>query len=31
MPQCERQPPFYHPDPGHRAACWLLADKEVQA
>lgn len=31
MPQCERQPAFYSPKPGHRAACWLLADKEVQA
>ncbi|MBM3073866.1 ABC transporter ATP-binding protein [Enterobacter sp. RHBSTW-00994] len=31
MPQCERQPPFYRVEEGHRSACWLWADKEVQA
>ncbi|CAM7916365.1 ABC-type dipeptide/oligopeptide/nickel transport system, ATPase component [Lelliottia nimipressuralis] len=31
MPQCERQPAFYSVGEGHRAACWLWADKEVQA
>jgi peptide/nickel transport system ATP-binding protein len=31
MPQCERQPAFYGMGEGHRAACWLWADKEVQA
>lgn len=31
MPQCERQPGFYAPGEGHRAACWLWAEKEVQA
>ena len=31
MAQCERQPAFYSVDEGHRAACWLWADKEVQA
>ncbi|MDK9354919.1 ABC transporter ATP-binding protein [Lelliottia sp. V106_10] len=31
MPQCERQPAFYSVGQGHRAACWLWADKEVQA
>lgn len=30
MPQCERQPAFYSVGEGHRAACWLWADKEVQ-
>ncbi|QFQ10685.1 ABC transporter ATP-binding protein [Enterobacter sichuanensis] len=31
MPQCERQPAFYSVGEGHRAACWLWADKEIQA
>ena len=31
MPQCERQPAFYAAGEGHRAACWLWADKEIQA
>lgn len=31
MPQCERQPAFYAMGEGHRAACWLWADKEIQA
>lgn len=31
MPQCERQPAFYATGEGHRAACWLWADKEIQA
>ncbi|WP_312155073.1 ABC transporter ATP-binding protein [Lelliottia nimipressuralis] len=31
MAQCERQPAFYSVGEGHRAACWLWADKEVQA
>ena len=31
MPQCERQPAFYTAGEGHRAACWLWADKEIQA
>ncbi|UNC48730.1 ABC transporter ATP-binding protein [Enterobacter huaxiensis] len=31
MPQCERQPTFYATGEGHRAACWLWADKEIQA
>ncbi|MCW2094733.1 ABC transporter ATP-binding protein [Lelliottia amnigena] len=31
MPQCERQPAFYSVGEGHRAACWLWSDKEVQA
>ena len=31
MPQCERQPAFYSAGEGHRAACWLWADKEIQA
>ncbi|ELP5715627.1 peptide/nickel transport system ATP-binding protein [Enterobacter asburiae] len=31
MPQCERQPAFYIAGEGHRAACWLWADKEIQA
>ena len=31
MPHCERQPAFYSVGEGHRAACWLWADKEVQA
>ena len=31
MPQCERQPAFYNAGEGHRAACWLWADKEIQA
>jgi len=31
MPQCERQPGFYSVGEGHRAACWLWADKEIQA
>ncbi|MGK4352435.1 ABC transporter ATP-binding protein [Enterobacter sichuanensis] len=31
MPQCERQPAFYSVEEGHRAACWLWADKEIQA
>lgn len=31
MPQCERQPGFYALGEGHRAACWLWAEKEVQA
>lgn len=30
MPQCDRQPAFYSVGEGHRAACWLWADKEVQ-
>lgn len=30
MPQCERQPAFYSVGEGHRAACWLWAEKEVQ-
>lgn len=30
-PQCERQPAFYTAGEGHRAACWLWADKEIQA
>ena len=30
MPQCERQPAFYAAGEGHRAACWLWADKEIQ-
>ncbi|MBF4176569.1 ABC transporter ATP-binding protein [Lelliottia nimipressuralis] len=31
MPQCERQPAFYSVGEGHRAACWLWADKEIKA
>ncbi|MDU5500127.1 MAG: hypothetical protein E6099_03400 [Enterobacter sp.] len=31
MPQCERQPAFYAMGEGHRAACWLWANKEIQA
>lgn len=31
MAQCERRPAFYAIGEGHRAACWLWADKEVQA
>ena len=31
MLQCERQPAFYTAGEGHRAACWLWADKEIQA
>lgn len=31
MPQCDRQPTFYTAGEGHRAACWLWADREVQA
>lgn len=31
MPQCERQPALYATGESHRAACWLWADKEVQA
>jgi peptide/nickel transport system ATP-binding protein len=31
MAQCERQPAFYSVGEGHRAACWLWSDKEVQA
>ena len=31
MPQCERQPAFYTAGESHRAACWLWADKEIQA
>ena len=31
MPQCERQPAFYSAGEGHRAACWLWDDKEIQA
>ncbi|EOX3826417.1 ABC transporter ATP-binding protein [Enterobacter quasiroggenkampii] len=31
MLQCERQPAFYAMGEGHRAACWLWADKEMQA
>lgn len=31
MPQCERKPAFYSAGEGHRAACWLWADKEIQA
>jgi len=30
MPQCVTQPAFYRIADGHRAACWLWADKEVQ-
>lgn len=31
MAQCERRPAFYAIGESHRAACWLWADKEVQA
>ena len=31
MAQCERRPAFYAIGEGHSAACWLWADKEVQA
>jgi len=31
MPQCEQQPVFYSTGEGHRTACWLWADKEIQA
>jgi peptide/nickel transport system ATP-binding protein len=31
MPQCEQQPPFYLIGEGHRAACWLWQEKEIQA
>ena len=30
MAQCEQQPAFYSVGEGHRAACWLWAEKEVQ-